>query len=65
MNQESFDRDLERFERMIMTEFNMGISDLKEMLDQRERKLRSDMQNAIAGAFTYIRNKHGKKDSII
>ena len=59
MDKESFDRDLERFEIEIMSEFESGLTSFKNSMSQHEFKLRSDMHSAIGGFMGYMRDRYG------
>jgi len=59
MDKESFDRDLERFQIEIISEFESGLTSFKDIMSKQEYKLRSDMHSAISGFLSYMKDRYG------
>jgi len=59
VDKESFDRDLNRFEIEIMSQFEGGLRSFKDIISKQEYKLRSDMHSAIGGFISYMRDRYG------
>lgn len=60
IDEESFNRDLQRFEIEIMSEFETGLKGIKDELIHRETRLRNNMHSAIGGFLSYMRDRYGK-----
>lgn len=65
MDKEAFIHDLERFEQMIISEFETGLAKMKVSLEKQEINLRNDMHSAIGGFLGYMRDRYGKPNGVI